>query len=300
MFSVKACLLCFRWNMRILIKNLRFYLGLLLGLLICFFLTEKTITLVGTFHTDLQIFEPFIWCFADGASILFASLALLLPLSQMPRLDAPASFLIFRSGRRSWVTGQVLTAVVLSTLYTLLLLLGTCIFTVGNVFFENRWSDTAAVMSFSPQQFDVALNVVRRTVKQTDPYSCVLAVILLMAQYMLFLSMASLFVSLLFGKQAGISAVIGISLFSWLLTPSRFEVWFGLDEQLRYIANLWAAWVSPLQHAAYTMHSFGYDRLPTFAQTHLLMGGINLLLILLCMRAAGRVQFSFQKGDHYA
>ena len=300
MFSMKKALLCALWNLRMLSKNLRFYLGLLLGFLICFFLTEKTISLAQVFHTDLQFLEPFIWCFADGDSVLFASLALLLPLSQVPRLDAPASYLILRSGRKSWLLGQIMTILSISVLYTVFLLLCTGLMMVGNVYFENRWSDTATVMSFAPQQFDLALTVVRRTVKQTDPYSCAASIFLLMAQYMLFLSLASVVVSLRFGKQAGISAVIGISLYSYLLTPNRFETWLGLDERVRYIANLLAAWLSPLQHATYTMHSFGYDSLPTFAQTHLLMGSVNFVLILLCVWAAKRMQFCFGKGEQYA
>ena len=299
MFSMKSAALCFLWNLRMLGKNLRFYLGLLLGFLICFFLTEKTISLAQAFRTDIQFFEPFIWCFADGNSVLFASLALLMPLSQIPRLDAPTSYLILRSGRKSWFLGQIITILSISMLYTVFLLLCTSLMTVGNVFFDNCWSDTATVMSFAPQQFDVALTVVRRTVKQTDPYSCAASIFFLMAQYMLFLSLVSLVVSLQFGKQAGISAVIGISLYSYLLTPSRFETWLGLDEQIKYIANLLAAWMSPLQHATYTMHSFGYDSLPTFVQTHILMGSVNLVLILLSMWSVHRMQFSFGKGEQY-
>ena len=294
MFSIRNAFLCASWNLRMLGKNLRFYLGLLLGLLICFFLTEKTISLAGVFHTDLQFLEPFIWCFADSDSVLFASLALLLPLSQVPRLDTPASYLILRSGRRNWLMGQIVTVFSITTLYTIFLLACTCFMTVGNAFIENRWSDTATVMSFAPQQFDVALTVVRRTVKQTDPYSCA------MAQYMLFLSLMSVLVTLRFGKQTGISAVIGISFYSYMLTPSRFEAWLQLDEQVRHIANLLAAWLSPLQHATYTMHSFGYDSLPTFAQTHILMGCVNFVLILLCIWAVQKMQFSFGKGEQYA
>ena len=300
MFSVKCARRCSLWNLRMLGKSLRFYLGLLLGFLICFFLTEKTIGLANTFHTDLQLLEPFIWCFADSDSVLFASLALLLPLSQVPRLDVPASYLILRSGRKNWLFGQIITVLSIGVLYTAFLLLSTCVLTGGNVFFENRWSDTATVMSFAPQQFDVALTVVRRTVKQTTPYNCAISVFLLMVQYMLFLSLSSVYVSLRYGKQAGIGAVIGISLYSYLLTPSRFEAWLGIDEHVRYIANLLAAWLSPLQQATYTMHSFGYDRLPTFLQTHIVMGSVNLLLILLCLWAVEGMQFSFGKGEHHA
>ena len=45
MCSLRKILSCTLWNLRLLSKNLRFYLGLALGFLICFFLTEKTVSL---------------------------------------------------------------------------------------------------------------------------------------------------------------------------------------------------------------------------------------------------------------
>ncbi len=300
MFSARSALSCALWNFRMLLKNVRFYMGLLLGFLICFFLTEKTISLSHTFGTDLQIFEPFVWSFADGDSILFASLALLLPLSQIPRLDAPASCLIFRAGRKNWLLGQVLTVFAVSLFYTVFLLGSTCLLAAGNVFFADRWSNTAVVMSFAPEQFDVALEVVRRTVKQTTPDICALAIFVLLTQYVLLLSLLSLFFSLWRGKTAGSTAVVLFSLLCYLLTPNRLAVWLGLEDlqELRYMANRFAAWISPLQHAAYTMHSFGgYEKLPTLGQTCVLFGAVNLLLLTLSFFAAQKTVFLFRKGE---
>ena len=110
---------CAFWNLRLLRKNIRFYLCLFAGLLICFFLTEKIISLAAVFGTKIQVFEPFIFSFADGDSVLFASLALMLPLSLIPQLTAPASYLIFRSGKKSWIMGQMITAVLISVFYSL-------------------------------------------------------------------------------------------------------------------------------------------------------------------------------------
>ena len=91
--------------------------------------------------------------------------------------------------------------------------------------------------------------------------------------------------------------MIGISLAAYLLTPDRFMAWMGLDIRLGYIANLLAAWFSPLQHATYTMHSFGYDSLPALWQTHLIMGGVNIGLLGLCGAAAEHISFLFRRGE---
>ena len=159
------------WNLRMLRRNPRLIMSLIMGFLICFLLTEKTISLSREFLTDIGIFEPFIWCFADSDSILFASLALLLLLSQIPRLDAPAAYLIFRVNRLNWLLGQALTALVISFGYTLFLLACSAALTAGNAFAANRWSETATLLSFSPVAFEVALSVMRKTVKLTTPYA---------------------------------------------------------------------------------------------------------------------------------
>ena len=48
-----------------------------------------------TYLTSVQLVEPFVWCYADGDSILYAALVLMLMLSALPRMDTPASYLIF-------------------------------------------------------------------------------------------------------------------------------------------------------------------------------------------------------------
>ena len=126
------------------------------------------------FHTDIQIFEPFIWCFADVDNILFVSLAILLFLFQIPRLDTPACYLIFRKGKADWLLGQVLTSVLISFAYTMFLLGSSMLLALrgGNVIWSDQWSDTATILSFAPENFEVALTVVRKTIKLTTPYDC--------------------------------------------------------------------------------------------------------------------------------
>ena len=272
-------------------------MSLFMGFLICFLLTEKTISLSYEFLTDIQIFEPFIWCFADSDSILFASMALILLLSQFPRLDTPAAYLIFRTNRFSWLLGQVLTALVISIGYTLFLLLSSVVLTANKAFLENKWSDTATLLSFSPASFEAALIVVRKTIKQTTPYSSAVNIFLLVAQYTLLLTTLNLAVSLRYGKKAGMFAMIFMSLLSYLMTPDRFMAWLQLNENVKYYANVLAVWFSPLQQSTYIMHNFGYDQLPTIIQSHLLLGSINTALTAISFYSVQKVQFAFTGGN---
>jgi len=278
-------------------KNPRLIMSLFIGFLICFLLTEKAISLSNEFLTDIQIFEPFIWCFADSDSILLASMALILLLSQFPRLDTPAAYLIFRTNRFSWLLGQVLTALVISIGYTLFLLLSSMVLTANKAFFENKWSDTATLLSFSPASFEAALIVVRKTIKQTTPYSAAINIFLLTAQYTLLLTTLNLAVSLRYGKKAGMFAMIFMSLLSYLMTPDRFMTWLQLNENVRYYANVLAVWFSPLQQSTYIMHNFGYDQLPTITQSHLLFSSINTALTAVSFYSVQKVQFTFTGGN---
>ncbi len=297
MFNIYCVLNCLFWNLRMLRKNPRLIMSLFMGFLICFLLTEKTISLSYEFLTDIQIFEPFIWCFADSDSILFVSLALILLLSRIPQMDASAAYLVFRANRLNWLLGQVLTAVVVSIGYTLFIFLSSVVLSASNGFLANRWSDTATLLSFSPASFEVALNVVRKTIKLTKPYSCTIHIFFLMAQYSLMLTALNLAASLRYGRKAGMSAMIYMSLLAYLLTPDRFMVWLQLNENLQYYANILAAWLSPLQQATYIMHNFGYDQLPTIAQSHFIFSIINLMLITSSFFSVQRVQFTFLGGN---
>lgn len=297
MLSLKKSLTAFSWNIKMLLKSPRFYMGLLMGFGVCFFLTEKVISYSRILGTDLQVFEPFIWCFGDSDSILFASLALLLPLSRLPRLDAPASYLIFRTGRTNWILGQVLTVIAVSFIYTFALLFFSSSLTLGLSFFQNRWSDTATVMSYVPPHLQTTLVMIRRTIKQFLPWQSVFMVFSLILEYMLFLSLLNLAFSLLFGKKAGIQAIMGVSFLCCFLSPERFVNWLSLPQQGKYIANLISAWVSPLQQATYSMHSNGYDRLPSLRTSHMLFLLINSLLILACFLFSKRIPFIFRLGD---
>ncbi|MBR5948790.1 MAG: hypothetical protein IKZ82_09145, partial [Clostridia bacterium] len=70
-----------------------------------------------------------------------------------------------------------------------------------------------------------------------------------------------------------------------------------LPDYLQYRANVIMGWLSPLNHATYHMHNFGYDLLPTLAQSNLIFGGLIAVLFVLTLIAIRRYSFSFTSGD---
>lgn len=291
---------CAQWNLYSIRKNPRIFCGFLLGFCLCCFLMQRIMECSVLFHTDIQIFELFIWCFADSDSILFVSLAILLFLFQIPRLDTPAYYLIFRKGKMDWLLGQALTSVLVSLSYTMFLLGSSMLLALGgsNVVWGNEWSGTATILSFAPENFQVALTVVRKTIKLTTPYDCAATIFFLMAQYILFLTLLNLLFSLMCGKKAGIVAVIVASLYGYLLNPEKLTVLLHVPEEVRYIANVIAAWASPLNHATYAMHRFGYGGFPSMLQSHMVFGILNLGLLLGSCFSVRNTERIFLGGSH--
>lgn len=297
MCSLREAWVCAGWNLYSLRKNPRFYMSLLLGFLLCWLLTDKTMAISRTYLTNVQLLEPFVWCYADDDSILFAALVMMLMFSAFPRLDTPASYLIFRTTRLSWLLGQILTVFILTLGYTLMILVSSMVMCIGcNVFVANNWSETATMLSFSPASFEVALSVMRKTVKLTTPYGCAVQIFFLLFQYVLLMAMLQLTFSVLKSRRAGIMAALIVNFAGYVLTPERFMTWLSLPQELRYYANLLSAWLSPLQHATYPMHNFGYDLLPRVQTSYLILGGCTLALMLLSILAMRRFSFSFTGG----
>ncbi len=293
----KNALICAGWNLYSLRKNPRFYMSLLLGFLLSWLLTDKTMAISRTYLTNVQLFEPFVWCYADADSILYASLVMMFLFSAFPRMDTAASYLIFRTERMSWLLGQVMTTVMLSLGYSLMILLSSMAMCIGcNVFLDNHWSETATMLSFSPASFEVALTVMRKTGKLTTPCECAVQIFGLMTMYILLLSMMQLAFTILKSRKAGVCAALAVNFIGFVLTPDRFMTWLDLPSDFRYYANLLSAWLSPLQHATYTMHNFGYDLLPRLWVSWTVFGGLTLLLAAVAFVAMRRFSFNFSGG----
>jgi hypothetical protein len=95
-------------------------------------------------------------------------------------------------------------------------------------------------------------------------------------------------------RKGGIAAVL-FSFYGLIMTPSTIAGIFGLDEMKMYKANVAMGWLSPLNHATFDMHSFGYDRLPHLWHSLL----IFLLLILILVFSSFHVLKDYEYDFSY-
>ncbi|MGI6706759.1 MAG: hypothetical protein ACOX6S_11150 [Clostridia bacterium] len=243
-----------QWN-----KNPRIWIVFALAFILCFLLSSETVEFSNEFGTTMQIVEAFIWTFGDSNSVLMASLLLVLLFCDMPFLGSGVPYYLSRIRRSTWLWGQVLYIGLATSLYLLFILVSTTVLRMRNSFPGNMWSETAALLAYSPAGKSTKLPAMVKTLELSTPFECMASIMLL---YTLLFVMLMLVFNLIKGQFWGVVGAFLFSLFGFLIKPDVIRFFLGLEEWQMYRANLWAAWISPLQHATYHMYNFGYDLLP--------------------------------------
>lgn len=261
-----------QWN-----RNPRIVITFVLAFTLCFLLSNKVVLFAQRYGTVTQVLEPFIWTFGDSDSILLASLLLVFLFSDMPFLSSGTPFYLMRTSRNVWLAGQAIYVVGATLLYLLSVMLFTAFVCIENSFVGNLWSQTAAMLGFSDAGKAIAVPAAQKAMVMVTPYECAVTILLLMILYSLLMAFIMLLFHLWKGPSAGMTSVFVFSLFGFLLSPDTIKTMLNLSEQEAYIANLIVGWVSPLNHATFHMHNFGYDNLPRMGDTI----AIFILLILL-------------------
>ena len=286
-FSVAA------YNFRQWHKNLRIVVTFALAFILCFLLSDKAVKFAQEYETTMQIVEAFVWTFGDANSILLSSLLLVLLFADMPFISSGTPFYLVRTNRKVWVTGQALYVVGATFLYLVFILAATSLVCMTQSFVGDMWSETAAILGYSGAGQEVALPALVKTLEMSTPYACMGTIFLLMLLYALLMVFIMLVFNLYKGQAAGVISVFVFSLYGFLLNPQTLKVIFQLPDELLYKANVAVGWLSPLNHATYHMHNFGYDLLPRLWQTYVIFGVLIVLCYLLSLRAVRRYSFNF-------
>ncbi len=281
------------YNFRQWHKNPRIFITFALAFILCFLLSDKAVRFAREYETTMQIVEAFVWTFGDSNSILLSSLLLVLLFADMPFLSSGTPFYLVRIDRKTWVAGQAIYIIGATFLYLAFILIDTSLVCMTQSFIGNMWSETAAILGYSGAGQDIALPALVKTLEMSTPYACMGTIFLLMLLYALLLVFIMLVFNLYKGQAAGVISVFVFSVYGFLLNPQTLKVIFQLPDELIYKANVAVGWLSPLNHATYHMHNFGYDLLPRLWQTYAIFGALILLCFLLALRAIRKYSFNF-------
>lgn len=292
MYRLKQIWIIAMENFRKWRRNPQIIMAFCLGFIICFLLSDKVMVFAENSDTIMQILEPFIWTFGDADSVLIISLCLLLLFGNMPNLNNEVPFLLVRTNRICWMLGQILYLTLATFIYVAFILISTCILSSSNAFVENMWSESAAILGYSDIGSQLYVPSFVKVMELSYPYTCMLHIFLLMIGYSLFMSGVILFCNL-WKKKGGMIGAIIFSGFGFLLTPNVIGAWMGLSLENMKTANIIFGWISPLNHATYYMHNFGYDNLPRLYQSYLFFAVGSLILFLLSLWKIKKYQFNF-------
>ncbi len=291
-FSVAA------YNFRQWHRNPRIIVTFALVFIMCFLLSDKAVRFAVEHNTTMQIMEAFIWTFGDSNSILLSSLLLVMLFADMPFLSPGTPFYLIRTTRKVWITGQMIYTVAATGIYLLFILFSTALVCERQSFLANMWSPTAAILGYSGAGEQIALPAMVKTLEMTYPYRCTATIFLLMLGYALTMVFIMLVFNLRFGQAAGVISVFVFSVYGFLLSPTTIDTIFDLPPELFYKANVAVGWLSPLNHATYHMHNFGYDLLPELWESFAIFGVIIAVGYISALRAVKSYNFNFRGTEN--
>ena len=281
------------YNFRQWHKNPRIIITFCLAFVLCFLLSDKAVQFAKEYETTMQIVEAFVWTFGDANSILLSSLLLLLLFADMPFISSGTPFYLMRIDRKTWIAGQAVYIIAATAIYLTFILVATSLVCMTQSFTGNMWSETAAILGYSGAGQAVALPALVKTLEMSTPDACMFTIFLLMLLYTLLMVFIMLLMNLKKGQLGGVIGVFAFSLYGFLLNPQTIKAIFQLPDELMYKANVAVGWLSPLNHATYHMHNFGYDLLPRLWQTYLIFGILIALCFFLSLRAIRKYNFNF-------
>lgn len=281
------------YNFRLWKKNPRILVTFALTFIACFLLTDKAVRFAVEHNTTMQVVESFIWSFGDSNSILLSSVLLVMLFADMPFLSSGTPFYLVRTDRRTWITGQVIYILAVTTIYLVFVLVSTILLSIQQSFLANMWSPTAAILGYTNAGERVAIPALVKTLEMSWPYQSMISIFALMLGYASVMVMIMLVCNLRYGQAAGVVSVLVFSLYGILMQPDTIQLILRLPDEAYYIANVIIGWLSPLNQATYHMHNFGYDKLPRLWQSYCIFIGLSIILYFSAIQAAKKYNFSF-------
>ena len=297
MEPIKQVAAAVRWNFLGFSKNPRVIITFLFSFILCFFLSGRAMMVADYYDSPLQALEPFIWTFGDAASILLCSLLLILLFLDLPKLSPFTPYLLLRMNKRRWLLAQFFYIFLVTALYMAYVVLATSLLCMQKTYAGNIWSKTAALLAYSKMGKDLSIPSTVKVMESTSPFSCSMQIMALLVCYALTLTFLMLWFQMKIGKKAAIGAGLCYSLYGFLLSPDTLAKILGKEEYEMFLVRRICGWISPLNHATYGMHDFGYDVLPSIGQSCMVFLGILLVLAALSFHTLKKYNFSSFTGE---
>lgn len=237
-----ACVEYVKW-----ICNPRMIIVLVVFIFIYDYIIKEMIKAADKMDSLIMTAEPFIASTNSKLLILFVPAVFLMLISDFPKTDGNTMFFISRTGKLSWILGQILFAVLASLTYLAAICLGSCILVAERAYAGNRWSDvtTKYKIMFPKESGGRAANFITgRLYNNMTPGMAMLRTLTLQFLYLMLIAMM-LLTGFAVGKRT-LEMIIscsviclgsGLSLLSgkikWLFPSANSIAWMHYDMVLK-------------------------------------------------------------------
>lgn len=189
----------------------------------------------------LGVFEGFLMCVNHWYYLIPFLIGFVFILSGVPRIDSEQVLLIYRTGKRNWLLGEILQIMVCAVVYVLMLLAGCMISCAKYCYAGNVWSNFTVDYK---AKYEALLSDNNRFVDQQvfryyPPYQAVVHSILLLVLCLTLMGTIVLFFTIVQNKLAGIVLNIVFILFVLIFNKEHAGV----------------MWLSPFCHAVIALHN---------------------------------------------
>lgn len=189
----------------------------------------------------IGIFEGFIMCMNHWYYLIFFLIGFIFILVDVPRLDSNQIFLIYRTGKKSWIIGEIFQIAVCAITYIMALFVGCVISSARYGFVGNVWSNFTL---FYKTDYERLLSDSNRFVDQQVfkyylPYQSVIHCILLSALCLIIMGTIILYFSIINKKLIGIILNVILILFVLIFNEYHVEI----------------MWLSPFCHSVLALHN---------------------------------------------
>ncbi len=282
------------YNFRGWRKNPKIILAFVLAFVLCVLLTGRAIQFANSYGTTMQIAEAFIWAFGNANSIMLSSMLLLFFFADMPFINHTTPYYLIRTKRSLWIRGQIVYIIIATVIYMTFLLVVSSLLCAPISFIGNMWSETGALLGYSGVGSKIALPASVKTMEMSLPYECMIAIFLLILGYSLFSVTLMMVFHLKKSKFLGIGSVFFLNIVGVVMDPIVIGRMLEISPNLQYRVNVFVGWLSPLNHATYYMHNFGYDLLPRIWHSLAIFSLLILINLCIIRKKVNQYEFDFK------
>lgn len=189
----------------------------------------------------IGIFEGFIMCTNHWYYLILFFIGFIFILTDVPRLDSNQLFIIYRTGKKQWLFGEILQIFVCAFAYVLALLAGCMLSCASYSYWGNVWSDFTIYYKSEYEGILADSNrfIDQQVFKYYRPFQAMIHCIILLTLCLTLMGTIILFFSIIHKKLVGI--VLNVILILFVLIFNMYHA--GI------------MWISPFCHAVLALHN---------------------------------------------